>query len=229
MKRRLFLCLWMFILLTGCAAAPNVTDSPAARTGVYPETQGGTADTGCSRILKEIWRCYPAGERFGVFGGEPENSVPDGPGDISLADTEKLRRRFFLPMDLTEEVTEGAALEHRLNRNVFCAGVFRLTEGTEMARFARQLGNSLEEAQWSGSRPQRYLISEPQQGFLLLAYGQTKVLETFLIRMNQAYPNGRILTYQEITTKNTAPGMIFTNPVAVFVSVQKGFGSTGRF
>ena len=53
MKRRLFLCLWMFILLTGCAAAPNVTDSPAARTGVYPETQGGTAD-----ILKCIFGYY---------------------------------------------------------------------------------------------------------------------------------------------------------------------------
>ena len=228
MKRTGKLCLWLWIfgLLTGCAAAPNASDLPAARKGVYPETLGGTAVTGCSKILKEIWRCYPAGERFAVFGGDPGNSVPEGPGDIALTDTAMLQRRFFLTAELLEKVTEGAALEHLLNRNVFCTGVFRLAEGTDGVQFARQLGMTLEQTQWPGSRPQRYLIAQPEAGSLLLAYGQTRALETFLIRMNQAYPQGRILAYQEIPTKIPPRGLASG---AASVSVQKGFESTYRF
>ena len=136
-----------------------------------------------------------------MFGGDRENSVTEGPGDIAIRDTAMLQQRFYLTPELSEQVTEGAALEHLLNRNVFCVGVFRLTDGTDGVQFSQQLRNSLEEAQWSGSRPQRYLIAQPAAGFLLLAYGQTRVLETFLIRMNQAYPDGQILAYQEISIK----------------------------
>lgn len=225
-KGKLFLWLWIFALLTGCAAAPDASDLPAAREGTYPETRGGAAVSGCSEILKGIWHCYTAGERFAVFGGELQNSVAEGPGDIALTDTAMLQQRFFLTAELLEKVTEGAALEHLLNRNVFCAGIFRLKEGTDGVQFAQRLRNELEETQWPGSRPQRYLIAQPEAGFLLLAYGQTRALETFLIRMNQAYPQGRILAYQEIPTKIPPRGLTFG---AASISVLKGFGSTDRF
>lgn len=199
MKKWTFL-FWMLILglLAGCAAVPDV---PTRREATYPETQGGEAFNGCSEILREIWQGYANEERFAVFGGDPQNSVADGPGDIEHADTAMLQQRFFLSAELSAQITEAAALEHLLNRNVFCAAVFRLAEGTDEVKFAQLLASALEEVSWEGGRPQRYLISQPKQGFVLLTYGQTRVLETFLIRMNQAHPKGRILAYQEISAK----------------------------
>ncbi len=204
MRKKRILLLWVLLIgfLTGCRAT---TAQPVRRIGTYPETQGGEAVTRCSEILMDIWQGYADGERFAVFGGDPKNSVAAAPGDIAVTDTEMLGQRFFLTSELSKQVTEGAALEHLLNRNVFCAGVFRLAEGADSLQFAKSLGNTLEEVPWEGGRPQRYLISQPEPGFLLLVYGQTKALETFLIRMNQAYPQGRILIYQEIPAKNTAP------------------------
>ena len=204
-KKWIFLLLSLiFGLLTGCGVT---TAEPVRREATYPQTQGGEAVTGCSEILDNIWQGYAEGERFAVFGGDPQNSVTAAPGDVAIGDTAMLQQRFFLSGDLSEQVTEGAALEHLLNRNVFCAGVFRLAEGTDSVRFAKHLGKALEEVSWEGGRPQRYLISQPEKGFLLLAYGQTKTLETFLIRMNQAYPKGRLLAYQEIAVKTSPQGL----------------------
>lgn len=189
-----FLWLWIFGLLTGCAAAPV---EPVSQNTTYPETQAGTAVSQCCEILQGIWKRYREGEQFAVFGGDSFRFVADGPGDLVLTDKSMLGKRFCLTEDLIAEITEGAALEHLLNRNVFCAGVFRMAEGTNAITVSELLQTNLQETVWSGGQPQRLLIAQPEQDFLLLAYGQTSVLETFLIRMNQAYPKGRILLYQE--------------------------------
>ena len=220
MKKKWMFLLWTLLVgfLTGCAAT---TAEPVRREAIYPETRGGTAVTGCSEILKDIWRGYAEGERFAVFGGDPQNSVAAAPGDIPIGNTDMLQKRFFLTPELSGQVTEGAALEHLLNRNVFCAGVFQLAEETDGVQFAQQLGNALEEVSWEGGRPQRYLISQPEPGFLLLAYGQTKILETFLIRMNQAYPKGRLLTYQEIPAKTPHQGLQKQSLVRLVLAYRK--------
>ena len=194
-KWKFLYCMLLVGVLAGCGTK---TVEPAGRVGMNPETQGGTAITECSEILKKIWDAYTPGERFQVFGGAMENSVASEPGDLDIAAVPMLQQRFFFTSELSEQITEGAALEHLFNRNVFCAGVFRLTEGTDAVQFSHKLSLSLGEIPWTDSKPQRYLTAQPAAGFLLLAYGQTSVLETFLIRMNQVYPAGRILAFQEI-------------------------------
>ena len=202
MKKKGMLLLWLLILglLTGCTATTVESGLPLLRNARDSQTMDGIAVTQCSEILANIWGNYRPEERFLVYGGDSQNLVADGPGDLDVADTTVLQR-FFLTEALSEAITEGAALEHLLNRNVFCAGVFRLTDKAKPVQMAVQWKEGFEQIQWTGSQPQRYLIAQPEQGFLLLAYGQTRVLETFLIRMNQAYPQGKILMYQEIPQK----------------------------
>lgn len=200
-KRGFFIVTLLLGMLAGCSKVTAEPDFPILREATYPETRGGLAVTQSCDMLERIWSGYTPGERFAVFGGDPGNSVTDGPGDLDITDFDILQKHFSLTPELYGKITEAAALEHLLNRNVFCAGVFRLVEGVDGIQFALQLRNALENTQWSGGRPQRYLIAQPEQGFLLLAYGQTSVLDTFLIRMNQAYPKGQIWAYQEIPQK----------------------------
>ena len=214
--RILFLCLGVLVLLTGCTTASN---DAARREAALPQTQGGKAITECSQVLKNIWQCYTDAERFSAFGGEAENSIPDEPGDLPINNAAMLHQRFLLTEELSAQITEAEALEQLFSRNVFCAGVFSLKEGTDCVQFSHKLSLSFEEHPWDGGSPQRYLIAEPVTGFLLLAYGQTSVLETFLIRMNQAYPNGRILAYQEIPAKTPPQGLHSANSEAVSISV----------
>ncbi|MBO5892420.1 MAG: hypothetical protein J6Q30_06875 [Oscillospiraceae bacterium] len=219
---------WMFWLLllsflTGCSNPAAEPSLPGLRSVTESQTMDGTAITKCSEILANIWENYREEERFLVYGGDSQNIVADGPGDLNIADKAMLQQGFFLTETLCRGVIEGAALEHLLNRNAFCAGVFRVTGGTDMVQMALQWKDRLEQTQWPGGRPQRYLITQPEPGFLLLAYGQTSILETFLIRMNQAYPKGQILVYQEIPQKISPQGLLPTNTGAIFYYLMERF------
>ena len=202
-KRIALLCILVFGLVSGCAAAPAAQSlpTPVQRIRTYSQIQGGTALTKSSELLAKIWNSYTGRERFAVFGGTPETAVAEGPGDLETADTEMLMGRFFLTREQTDRITEGAAMEHLLNRNVFCAAVFCLAEAKDAAGFAVQLRDSLENARWLDGTPQRFLITQPEEGFVLLAFGQTRVLDTFLIRMKQVFPQGKIWYYEEIVQK----------------------------
>ena len=230
MKGKRILLLWLLIfgLLPGCADTSVEQGLSVPRNMAVPATQEGAAVTPCSKILGDIWDKHTVGERFLVYGGDSQYFLENGPGDLKISDTAMLRQRFFLPEDLCGKVTQGAALEHLLNRNVFCAGVFQMAEETDPVQMALQWKNSLDQTQWSGGRPQRYLIAQPESGFLLLAYGQASVLDTFLIRMNQAYPESQILMYQEIPQKILPRGLQPANSGAFFVTLWKDFGSNGR-
>lgn len=202
-KKAVCLLVLLFGLISGCAKAPAertlLPSEFSARAAL--RTQEGTAQTHSCEILGEIWDSHTAGEQFLVFGGVPENSVREGPGDLETADSAMLEDRFFLTPELSAQITEGAAMEHLLNRQVFCSAVFRLAEAADTVDFTRKLCESLEEATWQDRAPQRFLIAEPEEGFVLMAFGQAKTLDTFLIRMSQAFPQGKCLYYQEIAQK----------------------------
>ena len=204
MKRKaVCLLVLLFGLISGCAKAPaEQTLLPSEFSArVALRTQEGTAQTRSCEILGKIWDSHTAGERFLVFGGIPEHAVPEGPGDLKPDDKAMLEVRYFLTPELCACIAEGAAMEHLLNRQVFCCAVFRLAEAADVADFTRKLCEILEETTWQDRAPQRFLIAEPEDGFVLMAFGQEKTLDTFLIRMSQAFPQGKCLFYQEIAQK----------------------------
>ncbi len=215
MKVKFLLLVMFFGFLTGCTAKTTEQRVPTPRSVRQSQAMDGIAVTQCSEILANIWGNYRPEERFLVYGGDSQNLVADGPGDLDTQNAGQLQQRFFLTEPLRREMTEGAAMEHRLNRNVFCAGVFRLTDKAKPVQMALQWEKEFQKHQWPGSQPQRYLIAQPEPGFLLIAYGQTRVLETFLIRMNQAYPKGQILMYQEIPQKIAPQGLQKANSEAI--------------
>ena len=214
MKVKFLLLVMVFGFLTGCTAKTTEQHVPTPRSVRQSQAMDGIAVTQCSEILANIWGNYRPEERFLVYGGDSQNLVADGPGDLDVADTTVLQR-FFLTEALSEAITEGAALEHLLNRNVFCAGVFRLTDKAKPVQMALQWEKEFQKHQWLGSQPQRYLITQPETGFFLVAYGQTGVLDTFLIRMHQAYPESQIFQYQEIPQKIAPEGLQKANSEAI--------------
>ena len=205
MKRKP-VCLLMLLLfgsISGCTKVPaERTLLPSGFTAAAVlQRQEGTAQTHSGEILGKIWDNHTAGEQFLVFGGVPEKAVPGAPGDLETEDKAMLEARYFLTPELCACIAEGAAMEHLLNRHVFCSAVFRLAEAVDTEDYARKLCESLEEASWQDRAPQRFLIAIPEEGFVLVAFGQEKTMDTFLIRMSQTFPQGECLYYQEIAQK----------------------------
>lgn len=186
------LTVWMILMFAGCRQNEPVNAQPQPRQ--LPRTDYcGTADTECAGILKDIWAAYSPEERFSVYGGCPERPAENGPGDVPAG--EFLESSLFVPPELFYSITEGATLIHQINSKLFSCGVLKLTH-TQEEDFALVLRNSLRGVRWQGSRPERYLIAVPQEGFVLVAFGNREMIKTFSQYLQQTFPQGRIL-YEE--------------------------------
>lgn len=188
------LAAWMIVMSTGCQQNEPVKAQPQPRQ--LPRTDYcGTADTECAGILKDIWAAYSPEDRFFVYGGSPEKPVQDGPGDVPQEDGAFLTDSFFVPRQLFYSIDEGASLLHQINPKLFSCAVLKLTQTQEEA-FAQVMRSSLRGVRWQGSRPERYLIAVPQEGFVLIAFGNREMIRTFSQYLQQTCVQGRIL-YEE--------------------------------
>ena len=178
---------WLWILLAGCQqnTAVNVQPRQLPKT-VYT----GIADTESAGILQNIWAAYSPEDRFLAYGGSPERPVENGPGDVPAG--EFLTSSFFVPQELFYSIAESATLIHQLNPKLFSCGVLKLTH-TQGEDFALVVRGSLRRARWQGSRPERYLIAQPREGFVLVAFGSRELVKTFSQYLQQTFPQGKIL------------------------------------
>ena len=188
------LAVWMSILSAGCRQNEPVKADPQPRQ--LPRTDYcGTADTECAGILKDIWAAYSPEDRFLVYGGSPGKPVQDGPGDVLLEDAKFLTDSFFVPRQLFYSTCEGASLLHQISPKLFSCVVLKLTQTQEEA-FSQVMRGSLRGVRWQGSRPERYLIAVPREGFVLIAFGNREMIRTFSQNLLETCPQGRVL-YEE--------------------------------
>ena len=153
----------------------------------------GPEATDSVQILQDIWSGYDPAEQFSVYGGAPEQAAQGNPAELDIRDGKALAERFCVPQQLLFSIEEGASLVHLMNRCVFSAAVFRIAPNQDPEAFAAALRGSLRNTKWEYGKPERYLVMIPEGQYVLMTFGKQRVLETFLLRANEAFPQGKIL------------------------------------
>ena len=159
-----------------------------------PTVPMGTAESHSTQILQKIWDKYPEESRFAVFGGAVENSVADGPGDLDLSMEEELTTRYMLPGDQMEILEEGASLVHMMNGNIFTAVVIRVNGDSQ--NLAKTWRSNIQATRWICGQPDRMLMAQPEEGYLLMAFGSQEAMTTFKGKLQEVYASAKIL-YEE--------------------------------
>ena len=203
----LFLCSVMLLsMLGGCRSnVPQETDGHIVPTDestgatimtelTVPTQPMGLSESESAKILQKIWDLYPEGERFASYGGAVENSVADGPGDLDLSMTEELTSRYLLPADRLELLREGASLVHLMNNNIFTAVVFQVKENVQ--DLAKSWRSNIQATRWICGQPDRMIIAQPENGYLLMAFGSQDAMTAFKAKLMQAY-SGTVMLYEE--------------------------------
>ena len=193
-------------MVAGCRSnVPQETDghitptdastNPTVMTeATVPSAPVGTAESDSAKILQNIWEQYPENERFAVYGGAVEQSVADGPGDLDMLMTEELTTRYMLPEDQLQKVEQGASLVHLMNNNIFTAAVFRVKE--DVQNLAKSWRAGIQETRWICGQPDRLIMAQPVEGFLLMAFGSQDAMASFRSKLIAAFPAAQIL-YEE--------------------------------
>ena len=199
-------CVLLLSMFAGCRSnVPQETDGHIVPTDhstgatimtelTVPTMPTGVAKSESAKILQKIWDLYPQNERFSVYGGAVEQSVADGPGDLDMTMTEELTTRYLLTEDQLQMVEEGASLVHLMNNNIFTAVVFKVKENPQ--NLAKGWRSSIQGTRWICGQPDRMLLVQPVDGYLLMAFGSQDAMTAFRSHMITAFPAANIL-YEE--------------------------------
>lgn len=172
----------------------NSTGATIMTEVTMPTMPVGGAESNSAKILQKIWDLYPEDERFAAYGGAVEHSVADGPGDLDLSVTEELTTRYMLPEDQLAKLQEGASLVHLMNNNIFSAAVFQVKE--DVQNLAKSWRSSIQATRWICGQPDRMILAQPENGYLLMAFGSQDAMTAFKTKLMEAYPAANIL-YEE--------------------------------
>lgn len=199
-------CVMLLGMLAGCRSnVPQETEGHIVPTDdatgatimtelTVPTMPMGMAESDSAMVLQKIWDQYPEDQRFSAYGGAVEQSVADGPGDLDMSLTEELTTRYLLPEDQLQMVESGASLVHLMNNNIFTAVVFKVKENPE--NLAKSWRSSIQGTRWICGQPDRMIMVQPAEGYLLMAFGSQDAMATFRGHLMTAFPAANIM-YEE--------------------------------
>ncbi len=214
MKKKIFVMLLMVLAVTfvGCGTKDDSNASDASSSvestvqeegveeSVVPESSEeesaeATENTALS-ILQNIWATYEDENKFAVGGGDSSNMMMDAPGAFDAANTEELDVTLGFPAAHVDKIDDAASLMHMMNANTFTAGVYHVTDAANVQAVCDGLKENIMNRQWMCGFPDTLMILSIDGNYVMSAFGNAEVIETFKNKTISAYENANIL-YEE--------------------------------
>ncbi len=129
-------------------------------------------------VINTVWNAYDEADKFPAGGGDSANLNMEGPGKFDHTNKEELDVTLGLPADLAEKIDDAASMMHMMNANNFTAGIYRLTDGTEIEAFADGIKANLDQRQWMCGFPEKFVIISTGN-YVIAAYGNGQIIDTF--------------------------------------------------
>ena len=153
----------------------------------------------CVTLLNTVWASYDDAEKFPAGGGDfatEETTSMDGPAKVGITDAAVLDSMFGLPESGVAQIDDAASLNHMMNANTFTCGVFRVTDGTDMAEFTKNLRDHIQERQWMCGFPDKLCIMTIGN-YVVSAFGKEDPMNTFKEKVQAAYPETAV-AFEEV-------------------------------
>lgn len=142
-------------------------------------------------ILNKIWETYKEDEKFSSTGGDLGETLNEGPGKLSIENTDVLQNVLYLPADCTELVDDAASLIHMMNANTFTGSVFHVKDGN-MEKLSSTMKENIMNTQWVCGFPD-LLIMANVGDYLVTAFGNEEIVTNFKTKLLEVYGNAEIL------------------------------------
>lgn len=210
MKKKIALLLLtvMTVSLVGCGEKDNtngndnaVNDGQVVEDSMEDDTTNNDnenveAKEGATGILQTIWSSYAEDEMFAAGGGDSHNMVMDEPGKFDVTNTEELNATLGFPTDYADKIDDAASLMHMMNANTFTGGVYHVADAENVNTVADALKENIMNRQWMCGFPETLIIVVIDDNYVLSAFGNGEIIETFKNKTTSAFENATVL-YEE--------------------------------
>ncbi len=137
-------------------------------------------------ILEAVWAKYAEDEMFFAMGGDPAHAVNAAPGEFSLEDKDSLAALLVCKDDAVDMVESAASIMHAMVTNNFTGAVYKVKEGKTDA-FVTAMKEAIQGNQWVCGFPEKLLIAEVTDDYVVVAYGVGDIIEVFKTHLVEAY------------------------------------------
>ena len=187
MKKVFLICAMVLLIsaLSGCGGSQDQTE------GGQGSQESKYADS--LDVLNQIVAVYSEGDLFGMYGGNQDNAVMDGPGKFDISKTEELTFSLGLPESQIPSIDDAASMVHMMNANTFTGAAYHLKEGTDVDSFADEVKESIMNTQWVCGFPDTLLIINAGGGYVITAYGEAEIMDTFKANVQSALEGAKIV------------------------------------
>ncbi len=191
------LSLIMVLGLTACGKDKNnVSESTTTETTAEVTTEVSLEIADSLEIFTTVWGTYGDDEKFSIAGGDYNNSVMDAPGAFNVSDTESLDAMLGVPAEVAAYIDDAASMMHMMNANTFTAGAYHIADAANQQAFCDSLKDNIMNRQWMCGFPDTLIIVTIGDNYVVSAFGNAEVIETFKTKLTAEYPVAQVL-YEE--------------------------------
>lgn len=183
MKKKVLIGLTCFFLPVLCACGNHLQDM--GEDSAYVQAV---------EVLRAVSDTYTQDEQFAMYGGDQEHAVTDEPGTFDVNKTEEMEQVLGLPAEYASNIADAASMVHMMNGNVFTGAAYRLKDGVSQDDFAKAVQSALTEKQWICGQPDTMLVIDVDGTYVITAYGEAEMMETFKTKAMNVFQDANILT-----------------------------------
>lgn len=164
---------------------------------------GGKENTGtveiadAAEILTTVWGAYEEDEMFPVGGGDSENLSMEGPAAFDVSKTEELEALLNFPAASADKIDGAASMMHMMNANTFTAGAYHVADSADVAVVSDAIKEKVMNNHWMCGFPETLIIVQVSDSYVVSAYGNGEMIETFKTKLMAAYEGAAELLAEE--------------------------------
>ena len=152
-----------------------------------PEIQLNIADA--NEILVKAWEKYAANEKFSAVGGHYSGYTDNGPAKYDISKVADIEAVFCIPAAAVAMMDDAASLQHGMNVNNFSAMACHIKEGADMQTIIDGIKEKTLNNQWLCGHPDRLIIITIGDEYLVTAFGDGSIVDTFQSKVMSLYDN----------------------------------------
>lgn len=196
MKKKLamLLLLGMAVCFAGCGNKNEVEDGNVEAT---EEAKAPVAESAVE-ILDKVWATYGDDEKFAAIGGDMSNPVDNAPGKFDHTVAENLDGSLAFPADSASLIDDCASLIHMMNANTFTGAAYHVTDAAQMKTLTTAIKDNVLNRQWMCGFPETLIIVQVGEDYVVTAFGNGEIVETFKTKLTAQYPEASILVEEAI-------------------------------
>ena len=144
-------------------------------------------------VLQAVLEVYKEEDLFAIYGGNQENAIMDAPGTFDISKTEELETTLGLPESQISNIDDAASMVHMMNANTFTGATYHLKEGIDINDFADTTKSNILGKTWLCGQPDTLLIIDVGGSYVITAYGEVKIMETFKTNVLSAISGAKVI------------------------------------